>query len=240
MQTMRLLTPLLLLILPLLARPPLAAAQTAPPGPPSIVTRGHAILKRAPDQAFVLIAAETRAATPAEAQRLAADAMTSVQAALKKAGIAADAMKTTGYSLQPDMDWSGGRSRVRGYIARNQIEVRVDALDRVGAAIDAAGASGATSMAGLRFDLKGREAVEREALGLAVRDAMARARAIAAGAGATVGSIIRIDELGEPVRPVPYMAMRAEAAAAATPTPISPGEIEIQVSVTLTVAIASR
>lgn len=232
---MRSLIPVLLLLIP-----SLAAAQGSPPGPPSIVTRGHAILKRVPDQAWVQIAAETRAPTPAEAQRLAADAMTSVQAALKKAGIAADAMKTTGYSLQPDMEWSGGRSRVRGYIARNQVEVRVDVLDRVGTVIDAAGASGATSMSGLRFDLKDRVAVEREALGQAVQDAMGRARAIAAGAGATLGPIIRIDEQGsEPPRRIDYMTtMRADAAAA--PTPVSPGEIEIQANVVLTVAIAGK
>ena len=220
--------------------PSLAFAQMGPPpGPPSIVTRGHATLKRVPNQAWVQIAAETRATSSAEAQRLAAEAMTSVQAALAKAGVAAEAMKTTGYSLQPDLEWSNGRSRVRGYIARNQIEVRVDALDRIGAVIDAAGASGATSMSGLRFDLKDRAAVEREALGLAVQDAMARAKAIAAGAGAGLGPIIRIDEQGESPRPVPYMAMRAEAAAAPQ-TPISPGEIEIEASVVLTVAIAGK
>ncbi len=146
-----------ILMLLVLASPSAAVAQGAP-APPSIVTRGQATLKRVPDQAWVQIAAETRAQMPAEAQRLAAEAMTSVQATLKKAGIAADAMKTSGYSLQPDIDWSGGRSRVRGYIARNQIEVRVDALDRIGAVIDAAGSSGATSMAGLRFDLKDRVA----------------------------------------------------------------------------------
>ena len=231
----------LILMLLVLAIPSGAVAQGAP-APPSIVTRGQATLKRVPDQAWVQIAAETRASTPAEAQRLAAEAMTSVQTTLKKAGVAEDAMKTSGYSLQPDIDWSGGRSRVRGYIARNQIEVRVDALDRIGAVIDAAGSSGATSMAGLRFDLKDRVAVEREALGLAVQDAMARARAIAAGAGATLGPILRIDEQGsEPPRRIDYMTtMRAEAAAAPPPTPISPGEIEIQVSVTLTVAIAGK
>lgn len=230
-----------ILMLLVLAIPSGAVAQGAP-APPSIVTRGQATLKRVPDQAWVQIAAETRASTPAEAQRLAAEAMTSVQTTLKKAGVAEDAMKTSGYSLQPDIDWSGGRSRVRGYIARNQIEVRVDALDRIGAVIDAAGSSGATSMAGLRFDLKDRVAVEREALGLAVQDAMARARAIAAGAGATLGPILRIDEQGsEPPRRIDYMTtMRAEAAAAPPPTPISPGEIEIQVSVTLTVAIAGK
>ncbi|HEY7474266.1 MAG TPA: SIMPL domain-containing protein [Vicinamibacterales bacterium] len=221
------------------ALPSLAAAQIGPPGPPAIITRGHAMLKRVPDQAWVQIAAETRATTSAEAQRLAAEAMTSVQSALAKAGIAADAMKTTGYSLQPDLEWSGGRSRVRGYIARNQIEIRVDALDRLGVVLDAAGSSGATSMSGLRFDLKDRAGAEREALGLAVQDAMGRARAIAAGAGATLGPIIRIDEQGEMPQPVPYMSMRAEAAPPAQ-TPISPGEIEIRVSVTLMVAIGSK
>ena len=229
----------LLTLTVLLSVPSFAAGQIGPPGPPSIVTRGHATVKRVPNQAWVQIAAETRATTPAEAQRLAADAMTSVQAALTKAGVAAEAMKTTGYSLQPDIEWSGGRSRVRGYIARNQIEIRVDALDRLGAVIDAAGSSGATSMAGLRFDLKERDAVERDALALAVQDAMARAKALAAGAGATLGPILRIDEQGETPQPVPYGTMRSEVAATAQ-TPISPGEIEIRVSVTLTVAIGAR
>ena len=86
---------------------------------------------------------------------------------------------------------------MRGYIVRNQIEVRVDDLDKLGAVIDAAGASGATSIAGLRFDLKDRAVVERDALRLAVEDAMARARAIAAGAKATLGPILRIEEQGE-------------------------------------------
>lgn len=213
-----------------------AQAQSAPPDPPAIVTRGQASVKRAPDQAFVAIAAEARAATPADAQRTAAQSMTAVQAALAKAGIPADAIKTIGYSLQPDMEYVNGRGRVRGYITRNQIEVRVDNLDRLGPVLDAAGASGATSMAGLRFDLKDRVAVEREALRLAVQDAMARARAIAAGAGATLGPILKIDEQGEMPSPVPYMAMRA-AAAEAVQTPVSPGEVEIRAQVTLTVGI---
>ena len=231
---------LILAIVVVLSLPSVAVGQMPPSGPPSIVTRGQATLKRAPDQAWVTIAAETRATTPTDAQRLAADAMTSVQAALKKAGVTPEQLKTTGYSLQPDIEYSGGRSRVRGYIARNQIDVRVDALDRIGAVVDAAGASGATSMAGLRFDLKDRAAVEREALGLAVQDAMARAKAIAAGAGATLGPIIRIDELGETPRPAPYMAAREALTVVPTQTPVSPGEIEIQATVTLTVAIAGK
>ena len=214
-----------------------AAAQTTAETP-TIVTDGQAVLKRAPDQAFVTIAAETRAQTPGEAQTLAADAMTAVQAALSSAGIDEDAIRTTGYSLQPDIQYDEGRSRVRGNIARNQVEVRVDDLDRLGAVLDAAGSSGATSMSGLRFDLRNRSAVEREALRLAVQDAMGRASAIAAGANATIGRIVKIDEQRDLQGPRPMMAMRADTMAMQeASTPINPGEIEIEARVTLTVAI---
>ena len=201
-----------------------------------IVTRGEASLKRAPDQAFVSIAAEARAASPAEAQRNAADSMKAVQAAISKAGIPTDAVRTTGYSMQPDMEYTNGRSRVRGYIVRNQLEVRVDDLQKLGGVIDAAGQSGATSMAGLRFDLKDRATVEREALRLAVQDAMARARAIASGANAQLGNIVRIDEQGgfEPPQIQNMAVMRMEKTAE---TPVSPGELDVRAQVMLTVAI---
>lgn len=224
-------------VLTLALAAPAAAQAPQADGPPVIVTEGRAVLKRAPDQAWVTIAAETRAGTPAEAQRLAAEAMTAVNAAIGAAGLPEGAVRTTGYSLQPDIQYTDGRSRVRGYIARNQIEVRVDDLARLGPVIDAAGSSGATSMSGLRFDLKDRAGVEREALRLAVQDAMGRASAIASGANASTGRILRIDEQRQsPDVPRPMM-MRAEAGLAQADTPISPGEIEIEVRVTLTVAI---
>lgn len=215
------------------------AAAQVPAETPAIVTRGTAVIKRAPDQAWVSIAAETRASTPSEAQRLAAEAMTSVLKSLSGAKIPADAIKTTGYSLQPDMDYSSGRQRVRGYIARNQIEVRVDDLSRIGAAIDAAGAAGTTSMAGLRFDLKDRASAEREALQLAVQNAMARARAMALGAGASLGPILRIEEVSE-MRGVQTMAMMRTTTAEAAPTPVSPGELEVIAEVQLIVRLGSR
>lgn len=215
-----------------------AAAQQAPPGPPVIVTHGDATIKRAPDQAWVSIAAETRAATAAEAQRTAAEAMKSVQSAIAKAGLPADAVKTTAYSLQPDMQYTDGRSRVRGYIARNQIEVRVDDMAKLSPVIDAAGSSGASSMSGLRFDLRDRAAAEREALSNAVRDATARARALATGGGVALGAILRIEDSADVRPPMPYMA-RTMTAEAGAQTPISPGEVEITAQVTVTFRIGA-
>jgi hypothetical protein len=215
-----------------------ATAQTPSqnvPAVPVVMTQGSGVIKRAPDQAWVSIAAEARATTPGEAQKQAAEAMTAVQKALRGAGLSGDAIRTTGYTLHPDIQYEGGRSRVRGYIARNQIEARVDQLDRLGAVIDAAGASGATSMAGLRFDLKDRAAAEREALRLAVEDAMGRARALASGANASLGPIVRIEEAGGMRQPpMPYVAMEARQSAQ---TPIAPGEIEITAQVMVTVQL---
>jgi uncharacterized protein YggE len=121
----------------------------------------------------------------------------------------------------------------RGYVARNRIEVRIDQMDRAGEVLDAAIAAGATGAGGIRFDLKDRASVEREALKLAVADARARAEAAAAGAGGTIARIVRIEEGGRPMPPPePYMARMAVEAQA--DTPIAAGEIEIRATVTLT------
>src|SRR5205085_3746913 len=74
----------LLCALVLLAAPALAAQQQPPP---SIVTSGEGVVKKAPDRAFVTIAAESRAKTATEAQRANADAMNAVLEKIKAAGI---------------------------------------------------------------------------------------------------------------------------------------------------------
>ena len=225
-----------LLLVTLLSSPLPAFAQT-PPAPPVIVTSGEGVVKQAPDRAWITIAAESRARTAAEAQKANADAMAAVLDKIKAAGIPADAIQTTGYHLQPEFDYAGGRQTLRGYLARNQVEVRVDALAKTGDVIGAAVASGATNVSNVRFDVKDRDSVEREALRRAVQDARQRATAAASGGGVTIDRIIRIEEqreMADGPRPV-MMAMRSEAAQASVP--IEAGQIEIRARVTLTAAI---
>jgi hypothetical protein len=222
---------------------PAVTLAQAPPAPPVIVTQGEATLKRAPDRAWISVSTETRERLADDARRRGAEAMTAVRRALRSADIPADAIRTTGYSLAPELDWNNGRSTVRGYLVRNQIEVRVDDLDNLSDVIDAANASRNTSISvsGPRFDLKNSEAVEREALQMAVQAAMTRAAAIAAGARRTLGAIVRIEDqpMGRPQPPMPF-AMRGATAsmdAVAVETPITPGEIEIRALVSLTVEL---
>jgi uncharacterized protein len=215
------------------------SAQDVPvPVTPSIVTTGEAVVRRAPDQGFVTVSVETRARNPRDAQRQNAETMAAVQQRLAAAGVPKDAVRTLGYNIQQEFDYVENRRVARGYLARNAVEVRVDAIDRTGEILDAAVQAGATSIASVRFDLKDRAAAEREALRLAVVDARARADAAAAGAGRAVDRVLRIDDTpqGRVGPPRPMMAMAREAADVQQ-TPIEPGELEIRAQVTLTVSI---
>jgi len=213
------------------------AAATA--NEPVIVTTGEGVVKTAPDRVWVTIAAESRAKSPREAQRINADAMKAVLDKLKALGLPADAIRTSGYDLQPQYDYVNGRQSLREYLARNTIEVRVDEVTRAGEVLDAAVGSGATSVSGVRFDLKDRSAAEREALKKAVADARARADAAAAGAAMKVDRVVKIEEqrvIGPEPRPMYAMARQTMAAEAAAP-PMSPGELEIRATVTMTSSI---
>ncbi len=212
-----------------------AFAQTTPEAP-SIVSQGQAVVKQPADVAWVQIAVEARASRPEDARRQAATTMTSVMNILRRA-VPSDAIKTASFSVQPEMEYTNNRPQVRGYVARNQVEVRVDNLDKLPEVMDTSVAGGATSIAGLRFDVKKRAEAERDALRLAVEDAMGRAEAIARGAGRSIGGILRIEEQRTFAQPMfRGMAMDSVAQSRAE-TPIEPGEIEIRATVTATVGI---
>ena len=217
-----------------------AFAQTTEPADrsrePVVVTTGEALVRMPPDRAYLVLATETRAPKPAEAQQKNAEAMSAVMQKLSGLNLPKDAVRTLSVSLNEEYDFVNNRRMSRGYRASNAIEVRIDDIARVGEVLDAAVAAGATTVSEVRFDLKDRDAAERQALRLAVLDARARADAAAAGAGSTVVRVLRVEEAGRPgpPRPMEMMAMRADSA---PQTPVTPGEIEIAASVRLTAAI---
>lgn len=218
--------------------PAVARGDDAAPQP-AIVVNGEAVVQAAPDRAFVTVSVESRDKNPGTAQKQTATAMDAVRKKLAQTGVKDDQIRTTAYDLQLEFDFDKGRQVPRGYVARDMIEVRLDDVTQVGTVIDAAVGAGATNIGGVRFDLKERDALEREALKRAVADGRARAEAAAAGAGVTVASILRIEEqrmFAPSPAPMPMM-MRAAAAEAAPPTQIDAGQIELRAHVTLTAAL---
>jgi uncharacterized protein YggE len=230
----------LLLVLFILVPLAASAQQGAVSTEPLVVTSGLGLVQAVPDRAWITIGAESRASSAREAQRLNTVAMTPIQEKLRAAGIPAEAIKTVGYDVQYEWEFVNNKRVGKGYVARNTIEVRVDAIERVGDLLEIAGTSGATSLGGIRFDLKDRSKLEREALRLAVADARAKADAIAGGAGRSIERIVRIEEQGVSGGPAPVMFRRdaaLQAGVAAAAPPIEAGQTELRAQVTLTAVL---
>ena len=159
------------------------------------------------------IGAESRSKVSKEAQQRNAEVMTAVQQKIASFGIPKDAVKTIAIDLQLEFDYNNGKQTPRGYVARNTIEVRVDDLAKLGDVLDAAVASGAATIHGLRFDVKSRDALEKAALQNAVGNAMGKAQAIALGAERAIDRVLRIEEspTGDN-RPMPVMRQMTMAA----------------------------
>jgi len=213
-----------------------SSAQTPVAEPPQIIVTGEGVVKATPDQAWVQIGAESRSKVSKEAQQRNAEVMTAVQQKISSFGIPKDAMKTVVLDLQPEFDYANGKQTLRGYVARNTVEVRVDELSKVGDVLDAAVASGAATIHGLRFDVKARREAEQAALQAAVKDALAKAQAVATGAQRAIDRILRIEEVSAG-GPVPMMKQFSMAARADASTPVAPGELEIRAQVRLSLAI---
>lgn len=214
-----------------------AQEPAAVPREPLVVVAGEGVVRAAPDRAWITVGVESRALNPQEAQRRNSELMTPVLDKLRAAGVPGDAIRTIGYDLQFEWDYVDNKRVGRGYVARNTVEIRVDDVSRLGELLQIAVGSGATNVSGIRWDLKDRAQLERDALRAAVADARAKADAIAVATGRAVDRIVSIEEQGvsgpEPPRP---MFRQAELAADAAP-PIAAGQIEIQARVTVTATV---
>lgn len=221
--------------------PALVAAQQPVPGRDVsvVMTSGEAVIQATPDRAWITLATETRASTPRDAQRRNSEAVKPALDRLRAAGIPEDAIKTSAYSLEPDWNFSEKGRELRGYVARNTVTVRVDAIDRVGELLDLVVNAGATSVDNIRFDIKDRAKIERDALRMAVADARARADAVASAAGTTVDRILRIDEQGISSPPIVMREtfQATQRVGVAQAPPIMPGELEVRARVTVTSAL---
>src|SRR5688500_12487506 len=214
-----------------------AAAQD--PGPSLVTMTGTAGVERASDRAFVTVGVEARAPQTATAREKVAVAMTAIQGALKALGIPDAAIRTSALNVNQDWEYlPQGRRNLRGYVVSNQIEVRVDDIAKVTAVIDDAIRAGANVIHGVRWDVKDRASLEREALQRAYADARARAEVIAAASGRTLGAVYAAQESrpGQ-VMPRTYSASSTVAGVAeavrVTEMPISPGQIDIRSTVTV-------
>jgi uncharacterized protein len=211
----------------------LAVGLVARADTPSIQATGSATIKVQPDQASLSVGVVTQATTAQEAaQSNATQAqlmIAAVTGALGKYGT----IQTTSYTVSPRYSTSSGQtSTIVGYTASNTLQVTTTNLNLVGTLIDTAYQAGANSIGSVSFGLQDSQPTMQQALGLAAKQALAYASAIATGLGARTGTVLAAVEGGTSGG----VSVTATSGASSS-TPIQSGTVSVTATVTLTVQL---
>jgi uncharacterized protein YggE len=216
----------------------MAMAQAAPPAA-DIIFRATTLnlaadgeVKAAPDMASISLGVMTQEKTAQGAMQANAARMTEVMAALRKAGIPAKDIQTSGLNLNPQYVYEQNvPPRLTGYQASNQVTVIVHDLTKLGAAVDATVSAGANQVNGISFGLNDPTAAENAARQDAVKALQAKADLYAKATGYRIGRLVSLSEGGgyTPRPPMPMMAYASKREA--MDTPVSAGELNVRIEV---------
>jgi len=232
--------PILLTLLLLLVPSALAAQEVVAPN--TITVSGTASVERQPDQAVITLAVESFAKVAQTATADNSAKMERVIRELRRLGLRENQIRTLGFSVTPEYDYSQGtprrpgEDRVIGYRARNTILVTTNDIDQVGKIIDAAINAGVNRVEGLSFQLRDPEAARHEALRLAIGKARAEAETIAAALGRRLGPALAVTTTGT-FAPPKMMAARAYGDMALAEIPVEPGVISLSADVQIVFSI---
>jgi uncharacterized protein YggE len=123
-------------------------------------------------------------------------------------------------------DFVDGRQIDRGYLVRNILEIKTNNIEATGNIIDASVNAGANIVELISFDVSNREYYYRQALNMAIINAIQKAESIALNLG--LSSAPQIVSIVENTA-IPFLPVQRELAA----TPIIPGAINIAADVTV-------
>lgn len=216
-----------------------AAAQAPSTVQQTVNVSGEGRAAARPDLALLSLGVTARAGTVAEAMDQANQAIDKVRDTLRANGIDERDIQTTSISISPQFGRppgpDGGPPPITGYLASQQLQVKVRDIGRAGKVIDDAAAAGGDrfQMQGLRFAFADPSGLQSQAREQALTRAKAKAEELARLGGLTLGAPIAINEGAQPPTPITRAAVGGDVAALPTPAPtgISPGELEVVVTV---------
>ena len=207
----------------------------------SIHVNGSGSVTGEPDMATLHLGVFVESETVEEAREAAASAMTAVIASLTANGIAENDIQTQNFSIYPQYDYTDMGRVLRGYSVNNTISAKAQELDSLSDIIDDAAAAGGDIVVvnSIQFMMEDPTPLQAQARTLAVKNAEAKAQALAEASGVTLGKPIEIMETSYAAGPPIAYAEAAEFAAdsARSSTPIQAGELTVTINVTVTYEI---
>jgi uncharacterized protein YggE len=207
----------------------LAAQLVAQTASHTIQSNGTASVSATPDQAQFTVSVVTQGTSAQDAGTQNAAQTTTLINALKSA-LTNGSVQTVGYSISPRYN-NASPPAIVGYTATNTVQVTDFNLSNVGSLIDTANQAGGTSVTGISFGLQNPDPYVQQALGLAAKQALAHANAIAGGLGAKAGAVLSALE------GTTYTPVVASASPVAVTTPVVTGTVQVTASVTVTVQL---
>jgi len=203
---------------------------------PGVFASGDAKVSKRPDTAFLSAGVESLMPSASTAQKDLATKAAKLIAKAKSLGIADKDITTSGYNVSPNYSSS---SKIDGYRASEQIQLKWHNVDTVGAAMDSLVQQGGATNVYVGFGLANPKIAQSEARALAIADARSKAQAMADAAGVKLGQVIRVSDLSYGGTPVYAGLDYAKGAASpGTPTQIPVGELDVQVTVEVDFALA--
>jgi len=169
--------------------PATAAAQQR-----TISVAGNASLSAANDTARVSFAVESVRRSRSAALGAASRRLTAVIATLRRNDVAPADTRTGSIAIRRERVRTRGGRRVTRYRASQGVRAVVRPARRVGEVVDAGVRAGATVSSGPAFFVADTRALQRRALTTAFDDARAKAAALAARAGLTLGRPLSVRE----------------------------------------------
>lgn len=208
-----------------------------------ISVQGEAELRMLPERADLQIGIEHRADSANRAMEEVGRVAARFIEAARDIGAGDKQLRSSDVQVMPEYRWNEERREreQRGFVARRDIQLRVEQLDRLSDYLRAAAATGVTHVSRPELSVADPAAARREALAAATRDARANADAIAEAAGRELGALISLDAQPERQAPSP-IAMRAASAeieSADSGSGIAFGEIVHKASVRAQFALAA-
>jgi hypothetical protein len=208
---------------------PVRAAPVDPPADAGVEVQGAGTATGTPDVLHVTVGVEVGAGAVGDALSAANAAAGKVLDALHAAGVADADLQTQNVHVYPR--YGGNGQDINGYLAGQDIAVKLRDLGMAGATISAAVEAGgdAARLQGVAYDLGDDSALRSKARELAFADARATAEQYAKLAGRQLGDVVLVREQVTPSGPVP-MAAGDSAMGTASAVPIAPGTTDVTVT----------
>lgn len=215
-----------------------ASAMTASAATPrtiSVTGVGEALA--AADTAVFNASIENTGATQEEAARENARRTRLLRTALIAAGAQFDTLSTGSYAVNPIYHYDkNGKQRFDGYLAQNQLKVKVNDLSKIGAIIDTAAQNGADRIDSIDFYNRNKTVYKTKAYHEAGLDARTKAETAANALGLSLGPVLSASETyyAPPTYQRPVFLMSKMAASDAPATPIEAGDEILKVELNVT------